>query len=227
MTNDGQFKPTPKDVALGQEQTPEISKYGQIALSIIDGAQIGMQRVIELDHALDTRDLNFLHHNYTSLNIEYPFSPVLNFGDLDDPERPCEITLLVISQNAGAGDRVPLSYGERIIFGKGMALDLLSKVKPGETAKIEGKGTYRVHSQTRTPDSEISHDPRVNFNRKNTVGLTLELELTNDAKKVVFRFSTRKTDRIFVAQELTFEKGVIPKISRALSSISRFGRNRK
>ena len=228
MTNDGQFKPTPEEAAFPEQQIPGISKYGSIVLSIIDVAQIGMKRVLELDNALNTRDLIFLLHSNIPLNIDYPFLPILNFGDLDNPESPCEITLLSISQDAGGGNRVPLSFAKQIIFGKGMALELLSKVKPGKISKTEGKGIYRVHSQTFTPDQEISADQRVNFYKRYTLGLTLELELTNDSKKVIFRFSTREKDRISIARELTFKKkGIlaISEIPKFFSSIGRFGRS--
>ena len=230
MTNDGPFKPTPEDAASPEEQILGISKYAPIALSIIDVAQRGMKPILKLDNALSTQDINFFRHNNISLNIDYPFSPILNFGELDDPKTPCGITLLAISQDAGAGYRIPLLFGKQIIFGKSIALALLSKVKPGETATIEGKGKYHVYSKTYTSDQEVQTDRRVNFVRNTPVGLSLELELTTDSKKVIFCFSTREKDQISIARELTFEKKGILTISgipKLVSSIGRFGRSRE
>ncbi len=225
MATDGPFRPTPEENALRQEPIRIISKYGWRALSIIYSAQRRMEHVVHPHLTVGERELYFMRHNNISLRINEPFSPLLDFGNLADPEEPCKITLSALSQGPGSSGRdLPLSQGEQILFGKDMALDLLSKVKPGETAETEGKGKHRIYSETPTClDEEILTDPRVNFNRISSAPLALELALSRNFREVIFSF---RMEDMHTFRELTYKKRGILGIPRFVSSTWRLDRSK-
>jgi len=160
---------------------------------------------------LDPHDLDVYRHNLVHMHISgYLFSPKLEFGNLGNPQKPCEITLFAarqmyptVGQHPATADGVRLEYGEELLFGKKLAIELLSKVSPGETVRVRGRGRYRVYSEIRSQYDELADNPNVNYDDRTRVRLTLELSLSEDSRKVVFSITTRKTG----TEKLTFEKG--------------------
>jgi hypothetical protein len=216
MMNPDTGRTTPKDAI----------EYTQTILSIIHDAQ--KKRKAVNVHGINGRDVSFLHQHNTLLNVkpEQPYVPILAFGDLDNPNDPCKITLLAVSQDAGKkGEDIPLLYGMEILFEKATAKKLLSKVKPGETIEVNGNGTHVRYAKTRTPDSDISENPLMNFNIRTPVTLALSLGLSKNSRQVVFGFNTEETDELSaISHTLTFEKKSFLGISK-LSSSTGIGKN--
>jgi hypothetical protein len=221
MVKEDLSKPTPKEIAVKQEPTSRISKHGLKVISIIDKAQEVKEDLFYVNyHALDGFNQYFLRHNNASLHIDQAFTPRVVFGDLDNPKKTPKITLSALFNKADAnGNGVPLSYGKEILFGKDMAVDLLSHIEPGKTVRAEGKGDYHEYSKTFTPDAEISNNLNYNYDRHKTIGLILELSL--DSRHVVFRFTMEGKGVKDISQELIFEDKGIPIFSRLFPSSSK------
>lgn len=219
MPIDGPFNPTPQKDALGQEPVDLISDGGRRALSIIRAAQGKLEPYVLTTHLLDWEYLHPIRMHMPPGNPitfdQKSFSPQLRFGYLDDLEKPSEITLMAVRQNYRIVNGMPehitlenarLKYGREIYFGKSLAIELLSKVQPGKTVQVEGKGVIRKHSAIQSDDDEHAREQDLNYDIQREIDLILELTLSGDSRRVDFRYGQVKGG-VFWSGEFTFEKG--------------------
>jgi len=204
---------------LGREPIDLISDGGRRARSIIDEAQARLKPYILVTNALDKQDLDAYRNHSTHLFISgHYFSPQVWFGNLGNPQKPCEIILMEVRQkypivdgywSVATPDGTRLIYGRELLFGKATAIELLSQVKPGGTAKVRGRGRYRQHSKIQSLNDHLACEEAVNYSFSHRVRFALELSLSEDSGRVDFRFTIGKT-----TQELTFEKGRLLKLPK-------------
>ncbi len=187
MLIDGPFKPTPADAL--KYGPIDLGEGGRRVLSLITRAQ-GEKQIVRPKHALNRQDFSLPGYS-EHLHIDGPYTPRLEFGDLDDPDGVSKIILFAFSQDAGPkGDKTPFDYGRELIVPNSTVVELLKDAQPGTKVAISKEGKHREYAKARTTESRIAADSYMNFDiTSDGIYLPLLLNVDPDSGEVLFLFN--------------------------------------
>jgi hypothetical protein len=141
---------------------PIITRYGQIALDIINAVQA--------EHPITALP--------GKLSPALGDSPRIRIGYLSDPE---SATTLIL-ENSRSSSTVRETT---ITFGTAILIELLSQVAPGKKAEAEGDGTYYTDSRWKMPNAD---DGRATSSNRGP--LILGMVLSEDSKSVTLTYTS-------------------------------------
>lgn len=153
---------------------PEILAYGRKVLEIVE------------------EERRKTKYKYPGNVYEWLGDPAIpDFGDLDDPNTPCKLAINEYYTPDTSTDGDFNETGKDILyFDKKMAIEALSKVEPGKTITVKGRGRA-VHFKEKGGWSYNRNKDDQKEDVDNEVEVLLKIYLTHAADMVMFEFSSR------------------------------------